>query len=237
MNFDLTESSFIKRQEFVNILSGIIACYEESLIGFTLLEDDEEKIRDKFVYDYLWENKFREKYNLENIIFEAESKHLGGVSAYIDIKVLNTTNFSNLKTDYFVIECKRLDGGKTLNRKYVNEGMNRFVIEEKYSSHYGLNAMIGFMVKKFVPTQNLSSLHNLLENEKNLILNNSHLNTKKEIFSEYQINPNFYYSYTSKHTLAKNHSNLELFHLMFDYSNLIPTKNKSTKPKTLKAKT
>ncbi|MBO0949218.1 hypothetical protein [Fibrella forsythiae] len=233
INFDLGESQFIKRQEFIVVLNGIASCYAESLGSSKLLENDEEKIRDWLVYDYLLENEFREKYNLENYIFEAEPKHLGGVSAYIDIKVLNAKNFKNLKTDYFVVECKRLDGGKSLNRKYVTEGMNRFVIEEKYSSHYGLNAMIGFIVKDFSPLQNLNSISLLMKSEKNEIINNTIFNSSDSIFSQCNLNSNFSYSYNSKHKLAITKTDLELFHLMFNYSKLIVKKPK-TKSKALK---
>lgn len=47
------------------------------------------------------------------------------------------------------IECKRIDGTADLNKKYVKEGVARFVTQ-KYSSYYGRNVMLGFVVKRWI---------------------------------------------------------------------------------------
>ena len=84
-------------------------------------------------------------------------------------KVSNPYNYSYFTVSghweqekaYFIIECKRLDGNKTLNDKYKNEGINRF-ITKKYSSYYGANGMIGFVVKKIDIDENIKKIGSFL---------------------------------------------------------------------------
>lgn len=57
------------------------------------------------------------------------------------------------------MECKRLDGGNTLNNLYVKEGVSRFVGDTlKYSSFYNKNIMLGFCVKKHDIKQNVTKI-------------------------------------------------------------------------------
>ncbi len=60
----------------------------------------------------------------------------------IDIKII----FSFVETEYFGIECKRVnDKGNDLAKKYVSKGLMRFVIG-KYSPGHDWMAMIGFII-------------------------------------------------------------------------------------------
>jgi len=60
----------------------------------------------------------------------------------IDIKII----YSFVETEYFGIECKRVnDKGNDLAKKYVNKGLMRFVTG-KYSPGHDWMAMIGFVV-------------------------------------------------------------------------------------------
>ena len=60
----------------------------------------------------------------------------------IDIKIV----YSFVETEYFGIECKRVnDYGNDLAKKYVNKGLMRFVTG-KYSPGHDWMAMIGFVV-------------------------------------------------------------------------------------------
>lgn len=65
----------------------------------------------------------------------------------VDIKVYSINTIINPK-DYYIIECKRIDGSSTLNRKFITEGICRFILNKpKYSSYNKKNIMLGFVVK------------------------------------------------------------------------------------------
>ena len=66
-----------------------------------------------------------------------------------DIKVTSNNYWVNKnKKDYYIIECKRIDGSSSLNKKYIDEGVSRFVDEPpKYPSYHNKNIMFGFIVK------------------------------------------------------------------------------------------
>lgn len=84
-----------------------------------------------------------------------------------------------------------MDGYSKLNLDYVDEGVNRFLTGKKktfYSSHYGVNGMIGFVVKDIDIDLNIPKIgtfFNLPEKDK------------------------FYDS---------NHDSLKLYHLMMNFS-------------------
>ena len=59
--------------------------------------------------------------------YAGSGQHIGRV----DIRILLKSDFE--KDDaYYITECKRIDGSSDLNKKYVKEGVARFVTE-KYS--------------------------------------------------------------------------------------------------------
>jgi hypothetical protein len=72
-----------------------------------------------------------------------------------DIQVVSSEWFINRKA-YYIIECKRIDGKTRLNQAYVSEGISRFVIlpNPKYSSHYGRNIMLGYIVQSIKIAEN-----------------------------------------------------------------------------------
>ena len=83
----------------------------------------------------------------------------------MDIRILLKSDFEK-EDAYYVIECKRIDGTSDLNKKYVKEGVARFVTQ-KYSSYYGRNIMLGFVVKKI----DMSANAKLIEGIQNADLN------------------------------------------------------------------
>lgn len=127
------------------------------------LPNDENKIRSIMLEEYI--KKYKEPQDMLNYKFDLEvpenydgnGQHIGRV----DMRVLLKNDFE--KDDaYYIIECKRIDGTYNLNQKYVKEGINRFVTQ-KYSSYYGRNIMLGFVVKKI----NISDNAKLIENIQN----------------------------------------------------------------------
>ena len=109
------------------------------------LINHEDEISNRLVAQYLDNNSLELIYILqkpEN--FNADSDTFTGRT---DISVMSSDILKN-RSAYLTIECKRLDGGKTLNKKYVKEGIARFVEHPpKYSSYYGKSIMLGYIVK------------------------------------------------------------------------------------------
>lgn len=197
------------RYEFENILSKIIACYNLMLASNVRLTNNENSIRDYMLYNYLKKQWFKEQYELTNYLFDPELPENTG---RIDIRIIPVNPLIN-DDAFYVIECKRINAqnptGKTgLNAEYIAEGICRF-ISKKYSSYFGINGMIGFVVQSLDISQNVISINQLL---KNTFMQTS---TIQEL--EYrEIVSGFDFSYCSTHSVDKN--NIVLYHLMFDFS-------------------
>jgi hypothetical protein len=102
---------------------------------------------------------------LDNFRFEPEvlENYIHGVpQGRVDLKVYNINEFRHRKR-YFIIECKRIDGNPSLNRKYVTEGIMRFVgSPPKYTSYVKSNCMLGFLVRAVDIDKNVDSINRLL---------------------------------------------------------------------------
>lgn len=216
MDFDtLNASSFEFNEIFYNsvfegILTKVVFCYQRMLSDKVVLKNDENSIRDCILYSYLKKETFKKQYGLTNYLFDAELPENTG---RIDIRIMPINPFICDKA-YYVIECKRLDvknpnGTSGLNSQYISEGINRFV-SEKYSSYYGTNGMIGFIVQKMDIHANIASINNLLQN------NFINCNTTKALQPKDIGLENFKYCYCSKHGQSGN--DILIYHLMLDFS-------------------
>ncbi len=147
-----------KEQSFNRITGAIVKGCElmvsDCVKGKNLLDNHEEKIRTFLVENYLDNDEKRDDIGLQglNIRFEIEvpENYNPATISYIgrtDIRIVSDDWFRNREA-YYIVECKRLDGGNTLNNLYVKEGVSRFVGDvPKYSSFYNKNIMLGFCVK------------------------------------------------------------------------------------------
>jgi hypothetical protein len=132
-----------------------------------------------------------------------------------DIKVVSSDWLKNRKA-YYTIECKRLDGKTDLNKKYVLEGVARFVIstEPKYFSYYGRNIMLGYIVQTMNIGENTDKIDKL---QRELLVNvtigdMSFVCDNGEGFSRYQC----LYLYHANGTIG-----VELTHLFYDFSDVV----------------
>ena len=179
--------------EFKNLMLNIYSCYIYLIsCGDSVPANNENVIRD-ILLGYLKDTKIRNEYCIiEGYRFDKEVDECEG---RIDIKIIGINDFENHEA-YYVIECKRLDGTNTLNNAYVNHGINRFTTSYQssncqpyYSSYYGVNGMIGFVVEELDIDENINNIGNFFnEVEKDKLYDTSH-------------------------------ENLKLFHLMMDFSN------------------
>ena len=125
----------------------------------------------------------------------------------VDIKVVSE-NWFRCINDYYIIECKRLDGSDRLNQKYIDEGVCRFVIEPpKYISPNNRGIMFGIIVSR----EDISSLSNAI----------SKIETSK--LKKYIIDSFVDKEKAFKHKVfeSKYSNGLYINHLLYDFSEII----------------
>jgi hypothetical protein len=196
--------------EFQKVLCGVFACYTMMLSDNVELPNDENKIRDILLDNYLNADIIRNKTDL---IWYSFNKEVPEERGRVDIKVEFRNPFISTKA-YYIIECKRLEnknliGTSGLNAEYINNGIYRFV-SKYYSTNCGVNAMIGFVVEKIDIHANIANINTLLKNT-----NIKNCNTTQEIQQTTFI-PNFDFHYFSTHNDIDNKA-FTLYHLMFDF--------------------
>lgn len=164
---------YLKQGLYDIIIDGLIDCC--LLMSKSCIEQSrkilnhEEKIRTHLVENYLENDIERRKTSLskQHLRFEVEAQENydnknESYEGRVDIKVISKDTLADRRA-YYIIECKRIDGKETLNKKYITEGVQRF-ITEKYSSHYGKNIMLGFIVKDINIQSNIQKINSLNQN-------------------------------------------------------------------------
>lgn len=199
---------FYQDNVFEFILSQIYNCYNKMLNDYTSIENNENLIRNGLHKNYLENNQIREELQLIPYLFDTEvelyNENDDSVKGRTDIKVYNAVERTKNTNSYYIIECKRIDGTNELNKKYISNGINRFIENEKYPSFKKVNGMIGFVVNPIDIEQNTKCFSNL---------------------KFHQFINNFEYSYVSNHKTT-NSKDITLYHLMLDFSSKInPTSN------------
>lgn len=178
------------------------------------LYNHEEKIRNHLLENYLNNDHIRSQIGMENIqlrfLSEVPEHYDSESDTYlgrIDIKVVSNNWFSNC-LDYYIIECKRVDGTKKLNQKYITEGVCRFVGDSPlYPSYNNMNLMLAFIVKDVDKTKMLKDISY----------------EHKEKLEKETINSIIITEKTSSWFLceSKYKNNLLLKHLFYDISSII----------------
>lgn len=132
------------------------------------LQNHEEKIRTHLLENYLENDDTRYILGLDDIpvrfVPEVPENYNRTTDTYVgrtDIRVVSGNWLRNRK-DYYTIECKRMDGTQSLNQKYVDEGICRFVGNNpKYPSYNNRNIMLGFIVKDIDYTIIINAITNI----------------------------------------------------------------------------
>ncbi|MDR2286230.1 MAG: hypothetical protein LBE04_01950 [Prevotellaceae bacterium] len=189
-------------------MEKIIACYYLMIDSGIILPNDENKIRNELINNYLNDNSVRNKIELKNHYFQPEAPTKNDKGRF-DIKIISQeTTFSDTNA-FYVIECKRLNGKTKFNNEYILNGIARFTNEMKYPFYNNTAGMIGFVVSKIDIHKNVDFINQLLQNTF------IQINTEKKLTKK-QINPCFEYSYYSCHKVGI--STKIIYHLMFDFS-------------------
>jgi hypothetical protein len=199
-------------ENFEFILAQIHNCYKKMLIDYEFIENNENKIKNRLYKDYLNKQTIREELGLAEYLFKTETAFIDdnyNENGYSDIEVIDLIGSKKSTEAYYIIECKRIDDvnphyQSSLNNKYINDGIKRFV-DEKYPTHNKVNGMLGFIVKSIDINDNCSHFSDL---------------------KYYKFIDDFEFSYRSNHTTTKTNKKITLYHLMLDFSSKInPSSN------------
>lgn len=206
---------------FAQVLDVLAKCselmYEEHVSWNKKIPNHEEKIRNILLENYLENDNIRNDLELDKLhlrfipeVVEDYNNENNVYKGRVDIKVVSENWFKE-KYDYYIIECKRLDGRSDLNKKYVDNGIKRFVSEPiLYSSYNGKNIMFGFIVKDIDIKENSQKINVLQRNKLN-----EKIKSDFKMISETER----YCKYSGEYYLKS--SELELVHLFFDFSTII----------------
>lgn len=198
-------------KQFEEILSKVTICYKLMKTDKVALENDENKIRDSLLLNYLKNDQVRRGINLLHWHFEREVQEDYSIGR-TDIKIISPNTFTKQEA-YYIIECKRLNstnasGTSGLNAEYIKNGIARFT-SKYYASYHRVNGMIGFVVDDMEIHRNTKSINSLLTSSFKLV------KTTKEITRDNFIN-DFEYHYYSIH-VDKDNDELKIYHLMLDF--------------------
>lgn len=192
-------------ENFKKVLNLLIFCYEYILINIKFdLTEFETFIRNIFV-KLLRENK--KIFWLEYIYVISEAEEIADDFTtwwFIDIQILGINSQKIADEDvYFAFECKRLDGYSKKNIEYVDNWISRF-LKWQYSKKMWLAWMIWF-IQWYKKWENISNLINELK-------------LKITGLTPYKINHTFSHSYLSKHHRKWWLPNIDIYHLLFDFT-------------------
>lgn len=205
-------------EDMINFIFVSLEKMRENLLAENKnIKNDEEKIRTHLLEHYLKNEQFKEKYFDDlYLLFDAEvaegydltsEEYIGRV----DIKVYSINTIINPK-DYYIIECKRIDGSSTLNRKFITEGICRFILNKpKYSSYNKKNIMLGFVVKNIDIEINTARINEIQSQIEDIHICEKLERLKKE--------KEEYYLYRNKYKCGD--KKIELSHLFYNLSDVI----------------
>ena len=205
-------------EDMINFIFISLEKMRENLLAENKnIKNDEEKIRTHLLEHYLKNEQFKEKYFDDlYLLFDAEvaegydltsEEYIGRV----DIKVYSINTIINPK-DYYIIECKRIDGSSTLNRKFITEGICRFILNKpKYSSYNKKNIMLGFVVKNIDIEINTARINEIQSEIEDIHICEELERLKKE--------KEEYYLYRNKYKCGD--KKIELSHLFYNLSDVI----------------
>lgn len=186
----------------------------------------ENFLRDRFLYEFI--QKSKKEYRLvnpdyykviANFLYFAEVQTLFHKEAKLRASKIDifVTNLSNellgknvVEQIYFDFECKRLN--KNLKKEYVSHGIERY-LERDFENGFPFTGMIGFVEDGSID-QIVNDINIILKKQKKSTFSNI------EYLKYVKLNNSFKKSYKSKH-LKSNSSEFSIYHLLFDYSNIL----------------
>lgn len=173
----------------------------------------------KYKQDYN-ENRFRDdliknlpaKKEGVYITFDTESRDVDRENVRIDITIITLEVLTQSQDDFskrITIECKIIGIDQYINRN----GIVSFV-EGKYASQLPVAGMIGFVLSGTCDAA-ISGINKKLKSH-------SKIKTVK-LLEKYELETKFDHSYKSTHNRDRGLNNIDIYHLMLNYSNIVET--------------
>lgn len=152
----------------VALIKGCDCMVEDCNANRQAIPNHEEILRTHLLENYLEKDEIRSVIGLSNMpirflpeVVENYNPSSNTYTGRTDIRVVSSNWFNNNK-DYYIVECKRIDGTASLNQKYVEDGICRFTGETpKYSSYNNRNIMLGFIVKDIDHTTSITAISDI----------------------------------------------------------------------------
>lgn len=174
------------------------------------LYNHEDKITNRLVANHLNFNDLRLRFILQSP--ETFIPNGDNYKGRCDIKVVSDDWFRN-QNDYYLIECKRIDGGDYLNRQFVSEGISRFVVSPpKHPSYHKRNIMFGYVVQAIDIPDNTVKIGQLQGELLVGVLSGKFLLVSNESAE--------FYHYSCEYQ-SDTIDSIELAHLFYDFSGVI----------------
>lgn len=211
----------VKENYFEQILMLLKECSDLMVLKGAKIQNHEEKITAHIVENYLKDgcivnsivkSDFPFSFILENPEKYNVSKNT--FAGRVDIKVISLNYFfrKNLN-DYYTIECKRLDGKKTLNEKYVTQGILRYVVPPiKYQSYNNKNIMFGYIIEDIDVLENIKKIN---------VIHKTKLSSNSISELIYNADKSTSYCYMCESEYMVNKNTLILSHIFYDFSSII----------------
>lgn len=169
--FKNSSLNFVAKQNYYEqIILLIKSCSDLMISKGIKIQNHEEKISAHIVENYLKNKTVVNsiiKYSFPfSFLLEVPENYNVTANSFVgrvDIKVISMNYFlrENLE-DYYTIECKRIDGTKSLNEKYITQGVSRFVVSPiKYQSYHNKNIMFGYVVENIDILENVPKINEI----------------------------------------------------------------------------
>lgn len=210
-------NSMVKENYFEQIIMLLIKSSELILKNNVKIENHEEKITAHIVENYLNNHNFIDSsfpFSFQPECSENFNPTTNTYAGRVDIRVLSIDYFSrkNLQ-DYYTIECKRIDGKANLNKKYVTEGVARFVVPPiKYQSYHNKNIMFAYVVTNIDIKSNIINIDKIHKRELSKFI------TKDISINKNQPNNSCYLCESEYSSVS---DKLKLSHIFYDFSSIV----------------
>ncbi|WP_312813251.1 hypothetical protein [Sedimentibacter sp.] len=203
-----------------NIISKLLICCDlmrdDCIKNSLKINNLEEDIRDYLYVNYLNDDDIMEKVGLDEFRFYSEvpeNYQNNKPKGRTDLHVFSIDMFKHRK-QYFTIECKRINGKKTLNRYYIENGIKRFLGEQPlYSSFFGMNCLFSFVVEDIDIEKNTDEINGLIS------CDYEEINVKSPI-SHIEISSSYDYTYKSEY-VANHDIDILLYHVFYNFTSII----------------
>jgi hypothetical protein len=189
----------------------------------------EDYLKIRLVEDYLNENKdllkqktpalntidFAYETNKEYIDLQNNKIKLDKIDIYVN-KIGLQKEWQGNGEPYFAIECKRIEEFRDVDKKdygYISD-IQKFCKRSHIKTRLPFEGQIAFI-------ENPSITHIQLKDKINEKLANEQFTITQSALNQIIINYNFDATYLSQHQHNSSRQNFSIYHLLFDYSNIV----------------